>query len=77
MSILKREPVVVINALVTVITSTIMLLVAFGLPMTKEQSSTLITLIGAVGALIATLVSRSQVTPVANPKDNQDRPLKP
>lgn len=74
---IKREPLAIINTVTTLITAAIMLLVAFGLPMTKEQAGALITFIGAVAALAATLVVRTRVTPVADPKNNDNHPLKP
>ena len=73
---LNNEPVVTINAIVAVITTIISALVTTGvLHVSQDQQSQLVGIIVAVGAFIATFVSRSLVTPVTNPKDNEGNTL--
>ena len=56
-ALIQREPVILTNAAAAVIA----LAVAFGLPVTPDQK---VAILGVVG-LVATVVARSQVTPVA------------
>ena len=77
---MKREPVAIINAVVTAIQASIplLLLLAFGIAhMTLPQaevaaiSSAVVAWVGLLG----TLLSRNLVTPVAYPKDHEGRLL--
>jgi hypothetical protein len=75
---MKREPIAVINSVVTLIQALIALLLAFGVfQLTKEQSGAITSAVVAWGGLLGTLFGRNLVTPVADPKDNQGNPLKP
>lgn len=61
---LGSEPVIVINSIVAVITAVIAALVTGGvLQVSPDQQQQIVGIVVAVGALIATFVSRSQVTP--------------
>jgi hypothetical protein len=74
---MKREPVVIINAVVTAIQASIPLLLAFGIAhMTQEQGAAISSAVVAWGGLLATLLGRNLVTPVAYPKDNEGRSLR-
>ena len=73
---MTSEPVVVINSIVAVITAVVAALVTSGvLHVTPDQQQQIIGIIVAIGALVATFVSRSQVTPVSDPKDNEGNRL--
>jgi len=73
---MKREPVVIINAVVTAIQALIPLLLAFGLThITTDQSAAISSAAVALGGLIGTIWGRSLVTPVADPKDHEGRSL--
>jgi hypothetical protein len=72
MRTMKREPVVIINAVVTAI----QVLLAFGIAhMSPEQSGAISAAVVAWGSLLGTLLGRNLVTPVAYPKDNEGRLL--
>lgn len=61
---MNSEPVAIINSIVSIITAVIAALVTSGiLPFTPEEQQQLVGIVVAVGVLIATLVSRSYVTP--------------
>lgn len=73
---MSTEPIIVINSIVAVITTIVAALVTSGvLHVSPDQQAQIVGIIVAVGALIATFVGRSQVTPVANPKDSQGNTL--
>ena len=71
------EPVAVINGLVTVIEAGVALLVGMGLNLSPEMIGLVMALVVAVGNLLKTIWSRSQVTPVIAPRDQQGRALVP
>lgn len=74
---MKREPIAIINAIVTAIQALIPLLIAFGITeITKEQSGAITSAVVAWGGLVGTFLGRNLVTPVADPKDSQGRSLK-
>jgi hypothetical protein len=74
---MKREPIAIINAVVTAIQALIPLLLAFGIAnITKDQSAALSSAVVAWGGLLGTFLGRSLVSPVADPKDNEGRSLK-
>lgn len=73
---MTTEPVVVINSIIAVITAVIAALVTGGvLQVSPDQQQQIVGIVVAIGALVATFISRSQVTPVANPKDNEGNRL--
>ena len=62
---MEREPILIINSIVAVITAIIAALVTGGvLQVTPDQQQQIVGIVVAIGALIATFVSRSYVTPV-------------
>ena len=61
---MKREPVAVINSLVTLIEALIAVAVGFGLDWTLEQVGLVMAVVVAISTVIQTLWARSQVTPV-------------
>ena len=74
---MKREPVAIINAVITAIQALIPLLLAFGIThITQDQSAAISSAVIAGGGLIATILGRSLVTPLCDPKDNEARCLK-
>ncbi|MCA9883567.1 MAG: hypothetical protein KC615_03590 [Anaerolineae bacterium] len=74
----KREPVAIINAIVGVIEAGIALLIGLGvINLTADQVGYLMAFVVAVGTLLQTIFVRSQVTPVADPRDNAGRKLVP
>ena len=71
------EPVAVVNATVAIVEAAIALAVGFGLDWTPEQVALVMAVVVALSALVKTLWARGQVTPVANPRDNEGRSLVP
>ena len=67
------EPVAVINSLVTLVEAAIALAVGFGLKWTAEQVSLVMALVVATTNLLKTMWARSQVTPVANPRNSANK----
>jgi phosphotransferase system glucose/maltose/N-acetylglucosamine-specific IIC component len=77
MSTMRREPVVIINAVVTAIQASIPLVLAFGIAhMTQEEGAAISSAVVAWGGLLATFLGRNLVTPVAYPKDHEGRSLR-
>ncbi len=75
--VLGREPVTIINAITAVIEASITLAIAFGLELSPAQAGALMAFVVAVGTLIQTVVVRSHVTPVADPRAADGQPLVP
>ncbi len=67
----------IVNAIITVIEAGVALLVAFGLDLTPEQVGAIMAFVVAVGGLISTLILRTRLTPVADPRDREGRRLVP
>lgn len=60
------EPVVIVNSIVAVITAIIAALVTGGvLHVSPDQQQQIVGIVVAIGALVATFVARSQVTPTS------------
>lgn len=74
---LRREPVTVITAITALVEAGIVLAVVFGLPLSPEQVSAIMTFIVAVGTVVNILVVRTRVTPIADPRDNEGHSLVP
>lgn len=61
---MKSEPVVVVNSIVAVIVAVIAALVTGGaLQVTPDQQQQIVGIVAAIGALVATFLARSQVSP--------------
>ncbi len=69
-NVIKREPVIVFQAIAAVVESIIALVVIFGFDVTPEQTAGIIAAIVGVGQLIAALVGRTYVTPTNDPRDD-------
>ena len=60
------EPIVVINSIVAVVTAVIAALVTGGvLHVSPDQQQQIVGIVVAIGALVATFIGRSQVTPTS------------
>lgn len=63
---MTSEPVVLINSIVAVIVAVIAALVTGGvLQVTPDQQQQIVGIVAAIGALVATFLARSQVTPTS------------
>jgi uncharacterized membrane protein YphA (DoxX/SURF4 family) len=75
LSLLDREPVAVINAVIGTIEAGIALAVAFGLMLNPAQVGAIMAFVVAIGTLLRIFLVRPQVTPLADPRDNQGNQL--
>lgn len=74
---MNREPLLTRASWVALVTAVIAVAVAFGLPLTDEQQKALIALAGVLAPVAAAVWARGQVTPVADPRDDDGQPLTP
>ena len=74
---MSREPLLTKATWVALVTAVIAVAVAFGLPLTDEQQKALIGLAGVLAPIAAAVWARSQVTPVADPRDDDGTRLTP
>lgn len=73
---MTREPVIIINSIVAVIVAIISALVTGGvLQVNADEQKQLVGIIVAIGALVATFLGRSQVTPTSDPRDASGKAL--
>lgn len=72
-----REPVLSAAVLSSAIAAVIALVVAFGLDVTPDQTAAILGVVATVFPIVAGLLSRSSVTPVASPLDASGAPLVP
>lgn len=74
---MTREPLLTKASWTALVMAVIAVAVAFGLPLTDEQQKALIALAGVLAPVAAAVWARGQVTPVADPRDNDGQPLTP
>jgi len=74
---MKREPVAIINAIISLIEAGIAVAVGFGLDWTGEQVALVMAAVIALGNVIKTILVRDQVTPLADPRNAQGVRLVP
>lgn len=72
-----REPVLTAGAVVALVTALLAVLAAFGLPLTDDQTTAVVSLISVVAPIVVALLARPKVTPLADPKTNDGTPLVP
>lgn len=73
---MEREPLLTKASWVALVTAVIAVAVAFGLPLSDEQQKALIALAGVLAPVAAAVWARGQVTPVADPRDEDGNPLR-
>jgi hypothetical protein len=76
-STFEREPVAFMNALTGLIEAGIALAVAFGIGLNSTQTGAIMAFVVAIGVFARVLVVRGQVTPLADPRDNDGTSLVP
>jgi Na+/proline symporter len=64
-TVMKREPLLTIGTITSVLAAVLALVVAFGVPLTDGQVQALLGLAAALAPVIVALLARSRVTPVA------------
>lgn len=62
---MKREPVLTISSITSLIAAVLTLLVVFGVKLNGEQQSAILGVAAIAAPLVVALVSRPRVTPVA------------
>lgn len=77
MSRMRREPVAAINSMIALIEAILALAVGFGLDWTPDQVGLTMAVVVVVGNLIKSYWARDQVTPVADPRNNEGLRLVP
>lgn len=66
----RYEPAVVWGALQALVVAVVTLVVAFGVQLSADQQAAIVGAVAALGAVVSSLVVRSQVTPVAKLEDH-------
>lgn len=59
-----REPALTIGTATAVVAAVIALLVAFGLDLSTEQQTAILTAVGVIAPIVGALLTRPRVTPV-------------
>lgn len=57
------EPAVIVGAISAIIASVLVLLVAFGIDITPDQTAAILGVVAAVGPIVVSLIIRRKVTP--------------
>ncbi len=73
----QPKPLRVIAAVTGVLTLIIGGLPTFGVPLSAEQASWLVGVVGALAAVAVALLGEQEVTPVSSPRDNDGNRLVP
>lgn len=75
-NLIVREPVAITNALFAVIQAGLTVLLVFNvISLTQEQSAAVLGFLNVLFALFNIIFVRNQVTPVADPRDENGQPL--
>lgn len=72
---MTREPLFTAAGITAGAAALIALLIAFGLDLTQDQTVAILGVVGVGAPILVALLSRSQVTPVADPKAPDGVPL--
>lgn len=72
-----REPAAIVGAIVAVVTAVLALLLEFGLDLNAEQQKAILGFTAVVVPLVAALLIRPKVTPLADPISEAGFPLAP
>lgn len=62
---MNREPVITAASIAAVVTAIAALLKSFGVPISDEQAAAIVAVVGVVAPLVAAVIARGKVTPVA------------
>lgn len=60
---MKREPLVTRATIVALAAAVVLVLVVFGVPLTREQQAAVLGLVGVAAPLVVAALTRSKVTP--------------
>ncbi len=67
---METQPVLSWAGIVAFVGGLLALLVTFGVPITDDQTKAVLAALVLGGPLVAALIARGKVTPVANPRDD-------
>lgn len=62
-------------AISSIVSAIIALLVAFGVPLTEQQTAAILSFVAVAAPFVVALVVAPKVTPLANPTDEDGHPL--
>lgn len=62
---MKNEPALVLSSILAVVVAGLALVVSFGVEITGDQQTAIVGFVGAAGALVVGIITRSLVTPTA------------
>lgn len=74
---MTREPLLTAAGVTAAISAIIGLLATFGVNLTDQQTAGILGVVAVLAPIVVALASRSKVTPVADPKDDNGTPLRP
>lgn len=76
---MQREPILFKGGIVAFVTALLNLIVAFGVPLTEEQTAAILQMSGVISPVVVMFVTwwwaRVDTTPLADPRDATDEPL--
>ena len=72
---MNREPLLKKSTWTALATAVIVVLVAVGVPISSELKIAIVTLVGTGAPIVAGLWARGDVTPVADPRDDEGNSL--
>jgi hypothetical protein len=73
----QREVALVVNSIVGLVEIGLIWLIASGVELTGRELMPLAGFIITIGVIVSSLLIRSRVTPLIDPRDNHDRRLHP
>lgn len=73
----NREPLITGAIVVSLVAAAIQLLVAFGIPLTPDQTQAIMGFVTILAPLVVAWLVRGKVTPLADPRNNRGEKLVP
>jgi hypothetical protein len=74
---IARQPVLTANTVGALVLEVCVLLRTFGVPLSDAQQNSITAVAGLIILIGAAIIARRFTTPLADPRDNQGRPLTP
>lgn len=74
---MDRNPLALKGLVVAVVTAVVNIVVWFGVDLDTDTQAAITGAAGSVAALVVAWMARGDVTPVADPRDNEGNPLTP
>lgn len=73
----NREPLITGAIVVSLVAAAVQLLVAFGIPVTPDQTQAIMGFVTILAPLVVAWIVRGKVTPTADPRNNDGDKLVP